>query len=290
MFHSNDGRRVAVITGASKGFGKSIAEEFAKAGYCVLMNSLDEKELKIAANDISNIIGDSDRVNYFAGDISQENFSESLLDNAVERFGRVDVLINNGKITIEPKKINEGETLAESSLEVSPYFVLEEFERVNHNIKGVYFCIKAAVKRMLIGNKTNCSIINISSCQGCMTQSASNSYTESRSGVDPYTDSMANIETITKSVALELADTGIRLNGIIPGLVTTDLSEELIENEQKRNQKEMEIPIKRIARPQEISKVALFLASEDASYITGAMIPVDGGLVLSRPNYFVEVH
>ncbi len=289
MIHSNDGRRVAVITGASKGFGKSIAEEFAKAGYCVLMNSLDEKELKIAANDISNIIGDSDRVNYFAGDISQENFSESLLDNAVERFGRVDVLINNGKITIEPKKINEGETLAESSLEVSPYFVLEEFERVNHNIKGVYFCIKAAVKRMLIGNKTNCSIINISSCQGCMTQSASNSYTESRSGVDPYTDSMANIETITKSVALELADTGIRVNGIIPGLVTTDLSEELIENEQKRNQKEMEIPIKRIARPQEISKVALFLASEDASYITGAMIPVDGGLVLSRPNYFVEI-
>ncbi len=290
MISFSDGRRVAVITGASKGFGKSIAEEFAKAGYCVLMNSLDEKELKIAASDISNVIGDSDRVHYFAGDISQENFSELLLDNAMNRFGRVDVLINNGKITIEPKKINEGETLAESSLEISPYFVLEEFERVNHNLKGVYFCIKAAVKRMLIGNKTNCSIINISSCQGCMTQSASDSYTESRSGVDPYTDSMANIETITKSVALELADTGIRVNGIIPGLVTTDLCGELIENEQKRNQKEMEIPIKRIARPQEISKVALFLASEDASYITGAMIPVDGGLVLSRPNYFVEIN
>ena len=290
MSHSNDGKRVAVITGASKGFGKSIAEEFAKAGYCVLMNSLDEKELKIAVNDISNIICDSNRVNYFAGDISQENFSESLLDNAMKGFGRVDVLINNGKITIEPKRINERETLAESNLETSPYFVLEEFERVDHNIKGVYFCIKAAVKRMLIGNKTNCSIINISSCQGCMTQSASNSYTESRSGVDPYTDSMANIETITKSVALELADAGIRVNGIIPGLVTIDLCEELIENEQKRNQKEMEIPIKRIARPQEISKVALFLASEDASYITGAMIPVDGGLVLSRPNYFVEIN
>src|SRR5215210_4286965 len=124
MIQSNNGRRVAVITGASKGFGKSIAEEFAKAGYCVLMNSLDEKELKISANGISNIIGDSYRVNYFAGDISQENFSESLLDNAMERFGRVDVLVNNGKITIEPKKINEGETIAESNLEISPYFVL----------------------------------------------------------------------------------------------------------------------------------------------------------------------
>ena len=116
MSHSNDGRRVAVITGASKGFGKSIAEEFAIAGYCVLMNSLDEQELKIAANDISNNIGDSERVKYFAGDISQENFSESLLDNAMKGFCRVDVLINNGKITIEPKKITDCETLAESTL------------------------------------------------------------------------------------------------------------------------------------------------------------------------------
>ncbi len=212
------------------------------------------------------------------------------MDNAIQRFGRVDVLINNGKMSIEPKKINEEETKAESNLEISPYFVLEEFEHVNPRIKGIYFCIKAAVKRLLIGEKTNCSIINISSCQGCMTQSASDSYTESRSGVDPYIDSMANIERITKSIALELADTGIRVNGIIPGLVTTDLCEDFLDNDQIRNQKEMEIPIKRIARPQEISKVALFLASEDASYITGAMIPVDGGLVLSRPQYFVEIN
>ena len=289
MFCNGDDRRVVVITGASKGFGKSVAEEFAKAGYCVLINSLDEQDLKTAANDISNIIHDTKRVAYFAGDISQENFSESLMDNAIQTFGRIDVLVNNGKITIEPKKINENETRDESNQETSPYFVLKEFEHVNPRIKGVYFCIKAAVKRMLIEDKTNRSVINISSCQGCMTQSASDSYTESRSGVDPYTDSMAKFETITKSVALELANAGIRVNGIIPGLVTSDLCDELIENEQKRKQQEMEIPIKRIARPQEISKVALFLASEDASYITGAIIPVDGGLVLSRPNYFVEI-
>jgi NAD(P)-dependent dehydrogenase (short-subunit alcohol dehydrogenase family) len=287
---ANDDGRVVVITGGSKGFGKSIAEEFAMNGYCVLINSLDEQELKIATKDISNIICDNKRVAYFPGDVSQESFCESLLDNAMQQFGRVDVLINNGRISVEPKKIYGEGSRPESNTQVSPYFVLEEFERINPKMKGVYFCIKAAVKRMMIGNRTNCSIINISSCQGCIAQSAATSYTESRSGVDPYTDSMASIETITKSVALELAGSGIRVNGIIPGLVTTDLCEDLIENEQKRHQKEMEIPIRRIAKPHEISKVALFLASEDASYITGAMIPVDGGLVLSKPNYFVEIN
>jgi glucose 1-dehydrogenase len=101
---------------------------------------------------------------------------------------------------------------------------------------------------------------------------------------------MAHIETITKTIALELADLGIRVNGIIPGLVDTDINKEIKGDKQKRIEREKEVPIKRIARVEEISKVALFLASEDASYITGAMIPVDGGLMLSRPNYFIEVH
>lgn len=289
--NGND-KRVAVITGFSKGIGRSVAEEFAKAGYHVLINSLDEQELKIAADEISNVIGDRSRITFVSGDISKQQFSEMLMDEALRRFGRIDVLINNGKITVEPNKINENDDnpKPESNSDQPPYFVLEEFDHISLKIKGVYFSIKAAVKRMLNENRNNSSIINISSCQGCMTQSEANSCTESRSGVDPYVDSMANIETITKTIALELADQGIRVNGIIPGLVDKDLNEELCEDTYKRNQKENEIPIKRIAQPQEISKVALFLASENASYITGAMIPVDGGLILSRPNYFVEVN
>lgn len=291
MSGNSNNNRVAVITGASRGFGKAIAEEFAKAGYHILMNSQDEQDLKIAAQDISNLIDNDNKIAYLAGDISDENFCELLMDEAIKRFGSIDVLINNGKITVEPRKINENECKAEQNVEpISDYFVLEEFEFFSPRIKGVYLCIKSAAKRMLNENKKNCSIINISSCQGCMTQSIAESYKLSNSGIDPYADSMAHIETITKTIALELADLGIRVNGIIPGLVDTDINKEIKGDKQKRIEREKEVPIKRIARAEEISKVALFLASEDASYITGAMIPVDGGLMLSRPNYFIEVH
>jgi NAD(P)-dependent dehydrogenase (short-subunit alcohol dehydrogenase family) len=284
-------KRVVVITGFSKGIGKSVAEEFAKAEYNVLINSMDEQELKIAAEEISNTVSDRNRIAFVAGDISNQHFSELLMDEALRKFGRIDVLINNGKITVEPNKINENDSnpKPKTNSKQPPYFVLEEFDLISPKIKGVYFSIKAAVTRMLYNNKNNSSIINISSCQGCMPLSAANLCTSYRSGVDPYVDSMANTETITKTIALELADKGIRVNGIIPGLVDKDMNEEVCGDTYKINQKENEIPIKRIARPQEISKVALFLASEDASYITGAMIPVDGGLILSRPNYFVEV-
>ena len=285
---SND-NRVLVLIGADNGFGKYIAEDFAKAGYSILLNSLDEIELKDIANDISNTIGNKERIAYMVGNSSDENFSEKLMDEALQRFGSIDVLINNGKIMIEPSKFNSGDN-EESKIQPSPYFVLEEFEFVDARTKGIYQSIRSAIKRMLNSNKNNCSIINISSCQDCIPQFVADTYTASKSGVDPYTDSMAHIETITKSIALELADAGIRVNGIIPGIVDTDTNKDIIKNDQKREQKIKEIPIKRFARPQEISKVALFLASEDASYITGAMIPVDGGLMLSRPNYFIEVH
>ncbi|MGN6622662.1 MAG: SDR family NAD(P)-dependent oxidoreductase [Candidatus Nitrosocosmicus sp.] len=290
MLSNGNNNRVLVLIGVDNGFGKAIAEDFAKAGYAILLNSLDELELKKIAKDISTTIDNEDRVAYLVGNISDENFSEKLMEEALNRFGSVDVLINNGKVMIEPSKFDSGDKEEEPNRQASSYFVLEEFEFADARTKGIYQSMRSAVKRMLNSQKRNRSIINISSCQGCIPQFVADSYTASKSGVDPYTDSMAHIETITKSVALELADTGIRVNGIVPGIVDTDINKEISENEQKRNQKIKEIPIKRFAHPQEISKVALFLASEDASYITGAMIPVDGGLMLSRPNFFVEVH
>ena len=100
MSSNSNTNRVAIITGASKGFGKAIAEEFAKAGYYILMNSQDEQDLKIAAQDISNLIDNDNKIAYLAGDISDENFCELLMDEAIKRFGSIDVLINNGKITV----------------------------------------------------------------------------------------------------------------------------------------------------------------------------------------------
>ncbi len=294
MSLNNSGNRVVIITGLSQGIGQSIAKDFATSGFNVLVNSSDEQELKKIVSDLSNLVDNNNHISYLVGDISEKGFADTLIEEAIKTWGRIDVLINNGKITNNPKITSDEEIISENKLQQeqqqSSYFVPEEYQTSDPLIRGMYYCIKAAVTRMLSNNDGNAAIINISSCQGCMTQQSVDSFTEYNFGVDPYIDSMSRIETLTKSIALELATKGIRVNGIVPGLVFNDINEELVEDAIKRNYKENEVPLGRMAKPQEISKVALFLASKDASYITGAMIPVDGGLMLKRPNYFVEVN
>ena len=294
MSPPNDSNKVVIITGLSPGIGQSIAKDFASSGYNVLVTSPNEKELKNIVANISSEIGNNNKVSYLVGDISDRGFADTLMEEAIKKWGRIDVLINNGKITNNPKITSKEEIIPENKLlqqeqQQSSYFVPEEYQTSDPLIRGIYYCIKAALTRMLPNNYDNASIINISSCQGCITQQSVDSFTEYNFGVDPYVDSMARIETLTKSIALELADKGIRVNGIVPGLVFSDINEELVEDANKRNYKESQVPLGRIAKPQEVSKVALFLASKEASYITGAMIPVDGGLMLKRPNYFAEV-
>ena len=294
MSLNNNGNRVVIITGLSQGIGQSIAKDFATSGFNVLVNSSDEQELKKIVSDLSNLVDNNNHISYLVGDISEKGFADTLIEEAIKTWGRIDVLINNGKITNNPKITSDEEIISENKRQQeqqqSSYFVPEEYQTSDPLIRGMYYCIKAAVIRMLSNNDGNAAIINISSCQGCMTQQSVDSFTEYNFGVDPYIDSMSRIETLTKSIALELATKGIRVNGIVPGLVFNDINEELVEDAIKRNYKENEVPLGRMAKPQEISKVALFLASKEASYITGAMIPVDGGLMLKRPNYFVEVN
>jgi len=293
MSLNNNDNRVVIITGLSQGIGQSIVKDFVKSGANVLASSPDEQELKKIVSSISDLNGNNNRISYLVGDISEKGFADVLMEEALKKWGRIDVLINNAKITNNPKITSDEEIIPENKLQLqqqqSPYFVPEEYQTSDPLIRGIYYCIKAAVTRMLSNNEGNATIINISSCQGCMSQQSVDSYREYNFGVDPYVDSMARIETLTKSIALELADKGIRVNGIVPGLVLDDIDDELVKDVNKRNYKENEVPLGRIAKPQEISRAVLFLASKEASYITGAMIPVDGGLMLKRPNYFVEV-
>ncbi|HZC50349.1 MAG TPA: SDR family oxidoreductase [Nitrososphaeraceae archaeon] len=141
---------------------------------------------------------------------------------------------------------------------------------------------------MLNKDEKNYSIINISSCHESISQSDSETYEASKSGINPFTSSKAGVESLTKTLALELADIGIRVNGIAPGIISTNTNQELLDNKEKKKQKESEIPIHRMGQPEEIAKVALFLASDNASYITGTILDVDGGLSLKRPTYFLE--
>lgn len=257
-------RRVAVITGSSKGIGKAIALEFASKGYNVVLNARDERELSGAVNDIrKSLAGDKEQVTYLAGDISQENVCTSLIDHTIKTFGRIDVLVNNAGIGGAQKQINE--------------LTMAEWDHViDVNLKGAFLCTREALKRMTYDSKTNStrsgySIINISSVHESIPQPQS----------APYSASKGGMEMLTKTVALEVADKGIRVNGIAPGAIATDMNRDILEDEQKKKAEEMRIPMHRIGGPEEIAKVAFFLASDDASYMTGTTVYVDGGLTLS---------
>jgi len=260
MYQDNNHHKVqvAVITGSSKGIGKAIATEFAKAGYCVVINARDKEELKQASEDISQSTDGKNKVIYVPGDISQEQISESLIKQAINTFGRIDVLINNAGIGGTQKKISE---LTSNDWD----------EVMDINLKGAFLCTREAVKNMLKGGAGNYSIINISSVHESVPQP----------GAAPYAASKGGLEMLTKTVALELAEKGIRVNGIAPGAIATDMNKELLEDEKDKMKKEQQIPVHRIGQPHEIARVALFLASSDASYITGTTIYADGGLTLT---------
>ena len=255
-------QKVVVIAGSNKGIGKAIAIEFAKEGYKIVLNARDEDELIEAVNDVKKTTGAAEeRVTYSVGDISQENICISLIEHTINVFGRIDVLVNNAGIGGAQKSVHE--------------LTSDEWDYViDVNLKGAFLCIREAIKKMTYGDKSTRkthSIINISSVHESIPQPQS----------VPYSASKGGMEMLTKTVALEVADKGIRVNGIAPGAIATDMNIEILEDKQKRKEEEMRIPMHRIGRPQEIAKVALFLASDDASYMTGTTVYVDGGLTLS---------
>jgi glucose 1-dehydrogenase len=321
QYINNGNSKVAVVTGAGRGIGKAIAREFAKNGYCVMMNDFEKEErLKNTAEEISQINVDNNhnsKVAYVIGDVSQEQTCVNLMEQTINIFGRIDVLINNASIA-EKTAVRETDHTSQSSSsptnldtsqykQTSNYFTLEEYEIADASLKGLYLCIREAAKRMIIqstkkeeeeeeetkirrrrNNTTIYSIINISSSYDSIPKSEADAYTFSMSGVDPFTSSRAEVKALTKTVAFQLAQKGIRVNAIAPGLISTESNNMLPRNEEKIMEEEREIPFHRIGQPEEIARIALFLASDDASYITGSMIYADGGLSLSRSNYFLE--
>jgi glucose 1-dehydrogenase len=314
-YDDNIRKRVVVITGSGKGIGKAVALEFAESGYHTMINDLEqEEELKLTAEEISKKIGNSgnDRVAYHVGDVSDEKIAMSLIDETIQRFGRIDTLINIAAISDKVYTKRTDQTTSGASAnslhkQASPYFTLEEYEVADAYLKGVYYCIREAAKQMAIngyedqdkksrisknGDVTsgaNYSIINISSTYDSIPKAEADSYTYSMSGVDPFISSRVGMKSLTKTVALQLAENGIRVNAIAPGVIATDIiKKQMNENKEKRKEREKNIPFHRIGTPEEIAKIALFLASDDASYITGSLIYADGGLSLSHSNYYLE--
>ncbi len=275
---NNNQKRVVVITGSSRGIGKAIAKEFAKNNYSVLLNARDEKELIETVQEIKNEISDPSQVSYLTGDISEEKICISLIEEAINKFGRINVLVNNAGISGPSQKTNN--------------ITSKDWDYVlGVNLRGTFLCTREALKYMTSGGSSsnnnindvksnnnnneydlNFSIINISSVHESIPMPYS----------APYSASKGGMEMLTKNIALEVAEKGIRINGIAPGAINTPMNKEIMGDPQKKKQEEEKIPMRRIGEPEDIAKVAFFLASTDASYITGTTVYVDGGLTLSQ--------
>lgn len=273
---NNNQNRVVVITGSSRGIGKAIAKEFAKNNYSILLNARDEKELLETVQEIKNEISDPSQVSYLTGDILEEKICISLIEEAINKFGRINVLVNNAGISGPSQRTNN--------------ITSKDWDYVmGVNLRGTFLCTREALKYMTSSSNSNninhinsnnknhgydknFSIINISSVHESIPMPYS----------APYSASKGGMEMLTKNIALEVAEKGIRINGIAPGAINTSMNKDIMENPQKKKQEEEKIPMRRIGEPEEIAKVAFFLASTDASYITGTTVYVDGGLTLSQ--------
>ena len=247
--------KTAIVTGGRRGIGRAIALAMADEGADVVIADIvvDDGKLEGVADEIKN---KGRRCLIVRVDISSRSEVEEMARRAVETFGRIDILVNCAGVWIP------GETIIECPE--------EHWDRViDTNLKGTYLCCQA-VGKVMVG-QGNGNIINLSSQVGL----------NPGTGAGAYSISKAGIIMLTRQLALELAGNNIRVNALAPGIVKTDFNIDLWQNPEAERRISLGVPLGRLAEPEDIARAALFLASEDSSYITGAVIPVDGGWQVS---------
>lgn len=242
--------KVALVTGGAKGIGKSISLAFAKAGYDVVVNYNGSKDAADATKQEIEALGQ--KAMTIQADVSQDEQVKTMIDQAIEAFGHIDVLINNAGIT------KDGLLMRMS---------YEDYHRVIAiNLEGSFNTIHHVSRYMM--KQRSGSIINISSVVGLM----------GNAGQANYASSKAGVLGLTKSAARELALRGIRVNAIAPGFIVSDMTDKLAD---KDKQKMLEqIPLKAFGKPEQVADVAVALASNSFAYVTGQVIHVDGGMVM----------
>ena len=243
-------KKVSIVTGASKGIGKAIAKIFAQAGTHVVCVSRTKDDLNILKKEILN---DGGSVSIYSCDVSNFDEVEGLIRNTVEEFSKIDIIVNNAGIT------RDGLIMRMSD---------EDWNTViDINLKGTFNAIKAVSRQMM--KQRSGRIINISSVVGL----------KGNAGQANYAASKAGIIGLTKSSSKELASRGITVNCIAPGYIATDMTDQL--TDKVKEEIINRIPLGYIGKTDNIAAAALFLASDEAEYITGQTISVDGGMVIN---------
>jgi len=231
--------KVALITGAGAGIGRAIAFEFAREGAKVFVSELDETS---GAAVVAEITEQGGQAHFQRGDVAQEADVQAAVAGAVDTFGKLDVMVNNAGVS----QHDWDTTIAV-------------------NLSGVYYGCRYAAEQMAEQGKG--SIVNMASMLGLI-------------GVgmeDPYVAAKHGVVGLTRNFAIAYGPRGVRVNCICPGWIETAMTQTIQSAEAVRAQLEQQTPLRRMGRPDEIAKAALFLASDESSYVTGAPLIIDGG-------------
>ncbi|MDV4146774.1 MULTISPECIES: SDR family NAD(P)-dependent oxidoreductase [Shimia] len=241
--------KIALVTGGAMGMGKAHSELLAREGAQVFVT---DRDAEAGETVVKNIVASGGQAEFIQHDVTQEAEWAKVISAVQSKTGRLDILVNNAGILIL-KPLHE----------TTP----EEFDMTfDVNVRGVYLGIRAAVP--LMKKSGNASIINISSIYGIVGAASAGAYIGSKGAV----------RLLTKSCAVDLADSGIRVNSIHPGVIDTPMTKDLLHSDEATREAILGATLlKRPSKPEEVSNAVLFLASDDSSFVHGAEIVVDGG-------------
>lgn len=246
--------KVALVTGSDSGIGHAIALAFAKEGAHVVVTYHSDAEGGEAT--AKKIIREGGKAICLQLDVSDEWSVAHVFDEVLKTYGKIDVLVNNAGVN--------GSNIPVADMKTHTFDTC-----IRTNLYGPFFCSREYLRKQ--PHLKTGAIIFVSSIHEDVNTPGNADYNASKAG----------IKNFSRSLALELADKGIRVNNIAPGMILTPMNREAVDNEEIRNEKAQHIPMQRAGNPEEVAPLAVFLASDDSSYVTGTTFTVDGGLTIN---------
>jgi 3-oxoacyl-[acyl-carrier protein] reductase len=240
--------KVAIVTGAAQGIGEAIAMKLAESGAKIVVSDINEA----SGNQVADNIKTKTDAIFVKADVSKSEDAQKIIEKALEKFEKIDILVNNAGITRDNLLMRMSEEEWDSVIAV--------------NLKGTYNCVRAATKTFM--KQRSGKIINIASVVGEMGNISQVNYSASKAGVIG----------LTKTVAKELASRNINCNAVAPGFIETDMTKVL--SDQVKEKLLSMVPLNKLGQTEDVANMVLFLASDNANYITGQVFNVDGGMVM----------